>query len=327
MTNSEKLQTVPLPIRTWFWSDEMDQIVLELEEQFGLPEDETVIPRLLFAIEVRDLELEKLPSELAKQLGIPAATASTLYGEIKRRVFEPLAREFVRFGIGTNELAGLVIAAPAAASSRPDPVVVGIAPAPAPAPVSAAPAAIPQPVSLYRDTLASQKVASTASFGSLNTGDISASVSSAPSAPRAAHVDLGIPQSPRAEKEFRSIFVERTLPKQATINYDATPSPQAQPTPVPLAAAPAPASDPAPFVQPSLEVVNVPTRTASPAAKQGFFDAVMHRIAPWHASRFGHGKPLPSVDYAESPAPTPAASQAAPVPLGDMPTPPTSPQA
>lgn len=317
MTNAEKLSTVPLPIRTWFWSDEMDQIVLELEEQFGLPADELELPRLLFAVEVKDVALDQLERSLAERLGLPAAAASSLYKEILRRVFAPLAREFVQFGIGTEELAGMVVAAPEIPSPGSQPVSPGVVSVSAP---SADQVAIPQPVSLYKDTLASQGVVSSSSLGSLNTGDVSVTITPS-AAPRPAHIDLGIPQSPRKEKEFNSIFVERTLPRQATINYGSV-APYPVAVPVPIAAAPVHAEQ-TPLVSPQIEVISVPTEPAPNGIDGGLIGKLMHRVAPWHASRFRRGRPLPSVDYSDtitaSPAPSP---QPAPVPVGDIPVPP-----
>lgn len=361
-TLEQKYKVVPPRIRAWFNSDEMDQIILEIDRKFELPEDEEVIPSLLFDVEIGDLPLEDLEIELAEDLELTPDIAQALYEEILLRVFAPLARDFVAFGIGADELAGVVAAQQqAAATPLTQPVATPVAPlAPAAVPVvpMAAPVAVatpmpmsvpapaveappPMPVSLYRDTLASQTVTATPRLGVRDTGDISGSVASSPVAQRAAYIDLGTPKVPSAAKdaEFRSIFVERATPLPQKIDYGTAPQmPQDMaPAPVPLSSAPTPMIDAsAPFIAPSIEVVSAPVAPQGPVEEpKGFFESFMHRVAPWHARKFAHAEsagpvlPAATINYNDAPpappvsAPAPQQAGLTPVPLADVPAPPT----
>ncbi len=322
MTIEEKFQSVPRRIRDWFWSDEMDQIIADLEQKYGLPESETDLPVILFDVEIKDLDFSDLRDVIEDELGLPSEKASALYEDVKARIFMPLARDFVAFGIGVGELS----TEPSGATELPLPVPVSPV-VPASLPVGdikppqgfPMPSGIPAPVPLYRDTIASETALPTARFDIKDTGDISRSTVATPGPQRAAHIDLGIPAAPRKDAEFRSVFVERAtpLPEISAVDYvPPQPLPAEIPAPVPLSAAPAPVFD-TPAVQPSIEVVT--TQQATPPnddpPASGIFGTFLHRIAPWHARRFGR-KPLPTVNYSE---PASAPPMPAPAPIQDVP--------
>jgi hypothetical protein len=342
-----KLRRVPLPVRDWFDSFEIVDLIIDIEKKFGLPEDETVIPRLLFDVEVRDLPLDKLEAALAEKLSLSPATAKSLYEAIRDRILMPIAPDLVTWGVGIGILAPAPETPPTAAIpvSPPVPVTPPTPSTPRPSlasdlprsPMSATPATgssapMPQPVSLYRDTLASQSAAVTPRLGVREMGDVSGTVAPVPMAQRAARIDLGggIP-SAKKEAEFKSIFIERSTPLPQKVDYApiAPVVPDLPQAPVPLASAPAPDLDPnAPFISPRVEVISTPTPPAkddTPA--EGIFEKLMNRIAPWHAKKFAKRDnepvlPAATINYDEAPPAAPPSDTPKPVPMNDTPAPP-----
>ncbi len=359
-TAQEKLRAVPQPIQDWFWSDAVDQAIVDIEQKFSLPETETALPRLLFALEVRDIKLSEFEGRLATELGITPALARSVYEEVKLKILLPIANDLVRFGIGEEELGaatkktvpvpigpqldlrGSAISGAPASMPSSTPVapqrvvpapVAGTASVPAFVPTSAAPAPLP----LHSDALANQQQvsAATASIGGpMGSGNIAPGVT--PSAPprRAARIDLGTAAS--LDSKFQSIFVEKKTPQLQEIDYSAqnvAPPAFSMTAPVPLATTPMPAMDLP--VTPSPEVVSVPMQPEPDAAPSGFVDSIISKIAPWHSAKFGANRkhatdvleaPIPAdaknVDYSETPTAPAPTHAGAPTPIDDLPAPP-----
>ena len=358
-----KFRLVPIPIRDWFSSDAVDAAILEIDREFGFPETETVLPALLFDVEIGDIPVGNIVNELvASDLALTEPQARQVFERITSKILVPIAPELTAFGIGRAELAlpgtrevyssSVTLPQPADAASRPMPVApqpvtlpTAAVPAPAtPAPVQSQevrlPQAMPAPVSLYRDALASQTYVPTARIGNLSgSGDLSGTARTAAPSYRPARVDLGM-QSTRVDDALKSIFVHRETHPLQEVDYGAShpvaPAMPAPYAPVPLASsAPMPGerfdASPAPMAPVITETVSVPTREAAPAPAEqgGFIDGIMHRIAPWHAAKFGSqnanavaelADPVPAatVNYSES-AEIPSAT---PAPVTDLPAPP-----
>lgn len=329
LTIEEKFQAVPQVIRDWFWSDEMDEIILAIDRKFGLTEDETTLPRLLFDVEIKDLPLENLEAKLIEGFSLAAPAGHTLYEEVKAKIFLPHAHDFYAFGIGTTDLKEAAqAAAPAPATTLPRPAVAA-------APIVSAPGAPqPAPVSLYKDTFASQAPLATPRLAGRDTGDISASFMTPAAPQRAARIDLGVPApSSKKDEEFKSLFVERSTPLPQKVDYGVPPPalPDLPQAPVPLASAPAPVSDREQFIAPNIEVTRAPQAPQQTDAPEGgFFESFMHRVAPWHAKKFAKAKgeetlPAATINYSADPAVAPAPDAPAPVSLPDVPAAPVPP--
>lgn len=348
-TNIAKLRSVPAPIRDWFDSFELVDIIIDLESKFGLPSDETAIPRLLFGIEVRDFPLDQLERKLMSELSISPLVARELFEEIKVRALLPIASELNTWGVS-----GLTVsAAPAPVAPTPPTGLPNSFSAPLTSfsiPTSAttqpaAPTAIPTPVSIYKDAIASQSPISPSKTGFMGgttgSGDISNTVNLAPAQNRAARIDLGVRAPDRMDDALKSLYVERETPKVQAIDYGTIHTPDAAPavtptTPVPLVANPttftATELPMAPIFMPEPEVVSVPTATPAQNS-QGFMDSIMRRIAPWHYAKFGARKDRPAEALAEAipsatinysePTPLPPAPTTAPLPASELPAPPT----
>lgn len=318
-------------------SEEVVDIIVDIEEKYHLDPEDSALTFLLFDLEVKEVPLNRLLIELAYDLGMDELQAKPIYDEIVDRILRPIATELIAYGVGTTQDFAPVAAAPLGppapatfAAPAPPAGTSDVQPAAQPMPAPAAPATpttMPMPVSLYKDTVASEGVIPTAHLDIRDTGDISRGVVTPGAAQRAARIDLGIPGAPsQKEAEFKSVFVERTMPApKVSVDY-VPPQPALTPSmpdaPVPLGIAPAPSYD-TPFpVVPSIEVVSIgrPEPVAAPSG-EGLFGSLMKRIAPWHSSNFGK-KPQAMINYAE-PVPSP---QAAPTPIADIPAPP-APQA
>lgn len=329
----QKFQKVPQNIRDWFGSDTVTEAIIAIEELFQLSEDEVAIPHLLFSVEVKDLSVSELPQALASQLGVAPATATSIYEEIKKRIFNPLAPELVAFGIGVKELALPEAPRP---ESVPMPVPGSLPPAASTGAIAsqtvhlptrplAADGPMPAPVSLYKDALASQARIPTARVGSLSgVGDVTGSVSTPTPTYRPARVDLGM-QSTRVDDTLKSIFVERETPKSHSVNYGMTPAtppaaPTGAPQPVTLQTASTIPGAPIQAISQTVALPQTPTVALGPTTPpNGLMDRLMRKIAPWHAARFGEERPRAANAVA-----APAGTEVNYVPEAPAPTPPKS---
>ncbi len=211
MTTEEKFRAVPKPIRDWFWDDAVDQAIIEIEQYYALPEDEKVIPQLLFAVEVRDLPLSELEGKLASGLALSPNTAHSIYEVIKAKILSPIAAELIAYGIGEKELAVetaasaplAAVATEPATKAAPEATVpaapVAVTPVPLTAPSISIPmdsVAAPTPIRLHSDDLSMQQGVvpnpSTSIGGPINSCNlVDKDIRPRVPAPRAAHIDLG----------------------------------------------------------------------------------------------------------------------------------------
>lgn len=96
----EKLRAVPEPIKIWFGSEEIVSHVREINEQLGLKEEkESIVPRLLFRLELKDLEPQFFSGELAQELGISKEKALTITTEVKETLLRPIQKQLSEYGI------------------------------------------------------------------------------------------------------------------------------------------------------------------------------------------------------------------------------------
>jgi|GEM_PF-6011931 len=349
MTIQEQIHALPEPVRAWFGSTEVTDLIDAIEEKFAIDPETDSISGLLLLVILKELPLEDLADELAFELELTPARASEIYQEIKVRVLVPVASHLLRMGIGTDELA---FAARAAQHVPVGPELPSWSPvlhqgsAPTPrmpsAPIAPGSAASPAPVPLYQDSLSSQAGVAKQSWsvGSpVGGGDLARASRTASVVPRPARIDLGVAR-PSADTKASSFFSERVTPAPQEVDYGASaPAPAVMPSdaaPVRLQdAAPFPQSDSLPYVAPPAQTARIPSADEGSPASGGIFDALMKRVAPWHAARFGGSgrasaaleAPIPSrsVNYAQEQAPvTPsdAAPTSVPTPLDDLPAPP-----
>ena len=342
MTINEKLKTIPAPIKEWFRSEEVTDVIIAIETRFDLPAEDSILSKMLFDLIVKDLPLEEFENDLKLIFELTPAVAREVYEEIKLRILIPIATDLVADGIGTAELAFAAKAASAAPvpvgpqlggwspvlpgspapAAIPAPVVSPAAPA-SPVPASGMPPASGStgaPVPLYRDALSSQAYVTPQSWNvasPVGSGDLAPASRpmSASIPPRAAHIDLGA-GIPAQQAKMNSFFVERTTPLPQNVDYGAKApapaAPSAAPTPISLQDFPSAAPMPAPEIAaPAPSVTQPAGRADTEVPSGGFVDSLMKRIAPWHSAKFGNARrasevlenPIPSKSIDYSEAP------------------------
>jgi len=339
----QKLQQLPLPIRDWFWSEEIADKIVEIKDKFQLyGERWGKVGDLIVRLEIKDLAWEDFKSEIGKALSVPPATAEQIFDEIKLQLLMPIARDLAAYGIGTKEFA--VVAAPSPAVG-PLPTATKLPPffstparsTPMPATPPQQPSApTPVPVFLRHEEPVPQAANPTFNipmdFGNSRGNQIPQG-SAIPPPPRAARVELGrsLPQTDGAVPTPVRIQRETPLPRAAGYS-PIMPSVQ---TAIPIAAATLHTD------LPPTESVKMPVETsggteafAEGSQRVGIIDSVMRKVAPWHYARFSRGAPNASsvlevpadanvVNYADVPpsAPKPMAPTIPSINAAAMPMP------
>jgi len=105
--NSQTLRTkfklVPDVIREWFGSDETMQKVTDLNSHFNLAGKNTVA-RLLFLLEIGELQPNYFNWELSKELGLDRDRAKLIGSEIKRSILNTVRKELSAQGTNIDDL-------------------------------------------------------------------------------------------------------------------------------------------------------------------------------------------------------------------------------
>lgn len=105
---SQKLSTVPENIREYFGSEGVVNVVGKINESLGIPEEDMkqqrIIPRLLFRLEVKDIEPQKFTGELAAELNLEKNKALSLSHEILRLILLPIKEDLRKYGVDINLL-------------------------------------------------------------------------------------------------------------------------------------------------------------------------------------------------------------------------------
>jgi hypothetical protein len=100
-----KIQVTPPPIRTWFASEEVSLMVRTINQHFKIQKaSETIIPKLLARLEVKDIEPDYFAGELSEELKLDRDKALGISSEIKRTILGSLNKEFSDFGIDVSLL-------------------------------------------------------------------------------------------------------------------------------------------------------------------------------------------------------------------------------
>ena len=100
-----KIQITPPPIRTWFASGEVSLMVRTINQHFNIQKtNETVIPKLLARLEVKDIEPDYFAGELSEELKLDRDKTLGISAEVKRTILSPLNKEFSDFGIDISLL-------------------------------------------------------------------------------------------------------------------------------------------------------------------------------------------------------------------------------
>lgn len=121
-----KIQITPPPIRAWFASEEVSLMVRTINQHFNIQKaDETIIPKLLARLEVKDIEPDYFAGELSEELKLDRDKALGISGEIKRTILGSLNKEFSGFGINISLLDKFQIPAIKGLSPSTISVVVG----------------------------------------------------------------------------------------------------------------------------------------------------------------------------------------------------------
>jgi hypothetical protein len=104
-TLRSKLNLIPLPIRSWFASEETSSMVQTINEHFKVQEsDRTVIPKLLLRLEAKDLQPDYFAGELSGELKIDRDKALGISAEVQRVILGPVKKDFADIGIDISLL-------------------------------------------------------------------------------------------------------------------------------------------------------------------------------------------------------------------------------
>ncbi len=100
-----KIKDTPPSIRTWFASGEVSLMVRTINQHFNIQKgSETVLPKLLARLEVRDIAPDYFAGELSEELKLDRDKALGISTEVKRTILTPLTKEFLAFGVDISLL-------------------------------------------------------------------------------------------------------------------------------------------------------------------------------------------------------------------------------
>jgi hypothetical protein len=97
-----KLKLVPDKIKEWFGSDETTNRVSDLNQRFHLSGNG--LAKLLFLLEVQELEPQYFTWELSTELGLDRDRAKLISAEAEKSILEPIREDLKAYGIETKDL-------------------------------------------------------------------------------------------------------------------------------------------------------------------------------------------------------------------------------
>lgn len=94
------LQKVPEEIRDWFGSEKVTRLIMEINRMFGLKDERTsVIPWLLYLLEIKELPAYDFIDFLALKLKTTPQKALIIAKEIKEKILLPIQGRLISWGI------------------------------------------------------------------------------------------------------------------------------------------------------------------------------------------------------------------------------------
>ncbi len=98
--NELTVRDVPQEIKSWFGSEKMVELITIIINVFAIEEkDESVIPKILFAIELKRLAPKDLEREIADKLKFDVEKRNRLVSEIRNTLLVPIKNQLLDFGI------------------------------------------------------------------------------------------------------------------------------------------------------------------------------------------------------------------------------------
>jgi hypothetical protein len=100
-----KILAAPQPIKDWFGSEELANIVSGVNTHFHiLGENQRIVPRLLLRLEIKDLSPDYFAGALATAFNIDKNRAMVIVSEIKSSALAPIEKDFAKYGVDLSLL-------------------------------------------------------------------------------------------------------------------------------------------------------------------------------------------------------------------------------